>query len=527
MAPRSVSRYAGAATAVLVLAGSVCACASQSTGSGGGSAGQTLTVAIQNDLRETSQLQLSDPDSFTIMGGTVWEPLWTADPHGNSTPVLATGATSSPDFLTWTFTIRSGVKFSNGNPFTAEDVKLNLDAFTNPKNASPLDVYLTNIKSYTVLSPTKIQFKLKAPDANLPSLFTDTMYMADMKHYNANHPIGTGPYMWSGRVPGSSITFVRNPLYWRGRPPLAKVVFQVIPDPQVAALDLERGDVDVVTNYLNPKSVPGLRSNPDLTVHSIPGGQDYVVLTDFEKARRGGYKNALDVREGLAYLWNAQKLIPPIIGAFGTIAWQPLPPSYPGTDPTIKGPAFPYNPAKGKQLLAAGGIGPGGTIRILVREAPYNCDVATAFASELKTLGYNPQLQCIEPEVADAATQKYNWDLLMTRHTPFTDAAHSYQDAWSVADVPNPPTDVETLRDSQLQAILDKMTATSPKLDSATYAQLGSEAAQTIVKQQVAYLPGYFANVTYVSRSNIKGIVLVPTSYNCWLMNGFTTVTKS
>ena len=71
------------------------------------------------------------------------------------------------------------------------------------------------------------------------------------------------------------------------------------------------------------------------------------------------------------------------------------------------------------------------------------------------------------------------------------------------------------------------MTATSPKSDSATYAQLGSEAAQTIVKQQVAYLPGYFANVTYVASSKVKGIVLVPTSYNCWLMNGFTTVTKT
>ena len=75
--------------------------------------------------------------------------------------------------------------------------------------------------------------------------------------------------------------------------------------------------------------------------------------------------------------------------------------------------------------------------------------------------------------------------------------------------------------EAALPDVPDKLGAT---LDKTTYQSLGSQAAQIIVKQQIASLPGYFANITYAAKSNVQGIMVVPTSYNCWLMNSFTTV---
>jgi peptide/nickel transport system substrate-binding protein len=496
---------------------------SSSTGTGGAKTGGTLKVAVETDVREMTQLELHDPVSKTILGSTVFDPLFTIDTHSNSVPALASAATSTPDFLTWTFTIRSGVKFQNGKPFTANDVKLNLDAYLDPKNASNSAVDLGNVKSYAVTSPTQIQITLKSPDAHLPALFTDAIFMADMEpgDYNATHPIGTGPYTFVSRVAGSSLTFKRNPDYWRGRPPLDQVLFQVVPDPQVAALELESGEVDIVANYLDITSLPALSKDKDVKLHSTQGGTFYVVHTDFEKDRRGGYKNGQDIRQGLAYLWDPSKIITPVIGAFGSVAVQPIPGWQPGNDPSLKAPLWPYDPTQGEQLLAEGGIPKGGTIKVLVRTAPYNCDVATAFQSQMKQLGYKVQLTCLDPSVADPATQKYDWDLLLTRHTPSADAAASYQNSWSVDDVPNPPDDVETLRDQNLQTVLDQMTATA---DPTKYAALGAQAADIIMKQDIASLPGYFDTVLFAARSNINGVVPAPTAYNGFLMNSFTTV---
>jgi peptide/nickel transport system substrate-binding protein len=525
-------RAAALATIVVIVA-AACSSKGPSTG-GGGSAdagpvqkGGALTVAIADDLREPSQLQAHDSLSRLVMGSTVYDPLFTTDENHKSAPALATGATPSADFMTWTFNIREGVKFQDGSVFDANDVKQNLDAIVDPTYASATAGDIENVASWRVVNPTQIELTLHKPDADLPATFTDMIFMGNMEKYDPEHPIGTGPYEWSKRVPGDHIEFTKFAGYWRGEPPLDSVNFKVVSDPQAAALQLQSGDVDVLTNdSVASTMLPALKANPDITVYETPGATDFHGYTNFEKDRRGGYTDGQKVRQGLADLWNPEEAIPHIIGDFGKLSTQPIPDWMPGGDPSLK--PWPFKEDEGKRLLAEGGIPAGGVIKILATDRPYMCQVGAAYQSKLHDLGYDAQFQCLQPEVAVKSVQNYDWDVLLWRNSADTTAIRHYQGTWSIGlagDPPAPPDDVSTLRDPELQGILDKMSA-SPA-DSPAYADLGKQAAQILVTKQIATLPGYFDTARIAARNNVHGIVVSPEVYFGFLYNAMGTVWKS
>lgn len=484
--------------------------------------GGTLTIAIEDDIRAGGNLQAHDVVDNTVYGSTVFDPLFTVSRNGNPAPALATGATPSDGNLTWTFTIRQGVKFTDGKPFNAESVKENLDAFLNAKNASPVAADLADIKSYSVTGPYTIVIQLHTPYAHLPNIFMDNAYMAEMNPYNPNVPVGTGPYEFVSHVVGNELTFKRNPDYWRGEPPLNEVVFKVITTPQLATLDLEKGIVDMVPEYLDATSIDALSKQSGINLYSAKGTDNYQAFFDFQKARTGGYKNAADIRQGLADLIDTQQLVPPLIGSFGTLATQPIPSGEAGYDPSIT--PWPFNPTEGETLLAEGGIPKGGTISLYAIQRTDLCSVATAFQAQLNSLGYHATLQCLENEVAATVLRNYQWDMFFWHNGEGNLASATFQDIWAITNAPNPPNDIFTLRDPQLQNVINAMVATT---DTSQYEKLVQQASQIVVKQQIATIPLYFDTVWIAARSNVHGIVANAQDDYGLLMNAMTTVWKS
>jgi len=484
--------------------------------------GGTLTIAIEDDIRAGGNLQAHDVVDNTVYGSTVFDPLFTVSKSGNPAPALATAATPSDGNLTWTFTIRQGVKFTDGKPFNAESVKENLDAFLNAKNASPVAADLADIKSYNVTGPYTIVIHLDTPYAHLPNIFMDNAYMAEMNPYNPNVPVGTGPYEFVSHVVGNELTFKRNPDYWRGDPPLNEVVFKVITTPQLATLDLEKGIVDMVPEYLDSTSIDALSKQSGINLYSAKGTDNYQAFLDFQKARTGGYKNAADVRQGLADLIDTQQLVPPLIGSFGTLATQPIPAGEAGYDPSIT--PWPFDPTQGEKLLAEGGIPKGGTISLYAIQRTDLCAVATAFQAQLNSLGYHATLQCLENEVAATVLRNYQWDMFFWHNGEGNLASATFQDIWAITNAPNPPNDIFTLRDPQLQNVINAMVATT---DTSQYEKLVQQASQIVVKQQIATIPLYFDTVWIAARSNVHGVVANAQDDYGLLMNAMTTVWKS
>jgi peptide/nickel transport system substrate-binding protein len=173
-------------------------------------------------------------------------------------PCLAQSWEISPDQLTYTFHLRHGVKWHDGAPFTADDVKYTYDKLMDPKvDAAPIRSYFTTIKSCEILDPFTVRFTateryfktLEVIGTFMPIVPKHILEVGEPdfnKHPFGRHPIGTGPYKFVKWDTGSQIVVERNDAYWAGPIHYPKrIVYEIIEEPYVAAQLLKKGEIDV------------------------------------------------------------------------------------------------------------------------------------------------------------------------------------------------------------------------------------------------------------------------------------------
>src|SRR4051795_12772498 len=232
-----------AAALVLAACGSSSSNSDSSSKSSGGSPatkegtpkrGGSVTIARIEDSQSFDKTNVFQNESIWLVE-QIMETLYTVGPDGKTLkPWLATSYTKSSDGLTYTFKLRPGVKFSNGQPMTSADVKFSIDdARTQKKGWGYLDAA---IKKVTTPDPQTVAFHLKsrwAPYVADIALFANGIIPKDFAGQSRaefyKHPMGTGPFMWDSRVVGKSVTFKKNPHYWQeGKPYLDKVTWTYV-----------------------------------------------------------------------------------------------------------------------------------------------------------------------------------------------------------------------------------------------------------------------------------------------------------
>jgi peptide/nickel transport system substrate-binding protein len=189
----------------------------------------------------------------------LFDPLWGVDEKGNYFPMLATEVPSlqnggiSQDGLTWRVKLRGDVKWHDGQPFGADDVKFTHDLLMREdfKAGSRLGHEL--VTDIQVTSPTEIIWKMKQAYAPYLAILASTFIVpkhvlgsaADPNTADfTNAPVGTGAFVWGERVPGDHITLNANPNYWGDGPSPEKVVFRYIPDLTVMFTQFKTGEID-------------------------------------------------------------------------------------------------------------------------------------------------------------------------------------------------------------------------------------------------------------------------------------------
>jgi peptide/nickel transport system substrate-binding protein len=173
-------------------------------------------------------------------------------------PCLAESWEISPDQLTYTFHLRHGVKWHDGTPFTADDVKYTYDEVQDPKVDCPfLRIYFTNIKSCEVLDPYTVRFVATERYFKTLEMIGELQIVPRHvfekgepdfnKHPFGRHPIGTGPYKFVRWDTGSKIVVERNDDYWDTPHPRypKRIVYEVIQEDTTAAQLLKKGEIDV------------------------------------------------------------------------------------------------------------------------------------------------------------------------------------------------------------------------------------------------------------------------------------------
>ena len=288
-----------------------------------------------------------------IVYANIYEGLVKTNSKGKFVPGLATKWDISSDGKIYTFYLRKGVKFHNGEPFNAQVAKWNLDRAKaeNTKNVHP--EYFRGISKIEMPDDFTLILHLKDVDALfIAHMAEGDAVMLPMKGYeNANtHPIGTGPFKFTKWVRGDRVEMARFEGYWNPELPyLDNVTFKFIGDASAQIAALKAGDIDVLGWISAPESAAELSKDKRFKVYAGTTTGEVIMSTNNKAAP---FDNKL-VRQAVAHAIDRQTIIDLVMFGYGTPIgshWSPSTPYY--VDLTGK---FEYNPVKAKTLLAKAG----------------------------------------------------------------------------------------------------------------------------------------------------------------------------
>jgi peptide/nickel transport system substrate-binding protein len=193
-----------------------------------------------------------------------------AMPGSMMAPSLAESWTVSPDQKTYEFKLREGLKFHNGDPFTADDVKFSFQRTKANK------VFKDKVRDVEVAGPYRVRFHLNEPFPDFMTFYgtlaTGASWVVPKKYVERvgddgfkKHPIGLGPYKFVSHTPGVELVMEANEGYWRKVPSVKRLVFKVVPEPTTRAAMIKRGEVDVAY-MLDTATAQELKRDPNLTL---------------------------------------------------------------------------------------------------------------------------------------------------------------------------------------------------------------------------------------------------------------------
>ncbi|SDT47914.1 ABC transporter substrate-binding protein [Microlunatus soli] len=412
---RAATIGAGAILSVLLLVVTACSAGAGDSGGGnpsGGAADQTLSIGLGAAPANLDMTQTAGAAIPQALMYNVYEGLVKLDGNADVQPLLAKSWKISDDGLSYDFTLQSGVKFSNGDPFDADVVKSNLDAVPDWKANTP--TVLSAIKSVQAVSPTEVKINLKQPDNNL--LFwlagpLGAMFSPKAKDDLANSAIGTGPYLMDKYNRGESLILKRNDSYWGTKAKLSRATLRYYSDANAPVNALRSGDLDAVYQSQAADQVKQFQSDQQFTVQ-------IGVTTGITVMSMNNAKPPFDdkrVRQAIIYGVDRNAVNTTSTNGLGKVLGGPVPPTDPWyTDLSKK---YPYDPAKARQLLKAAGKSKL-SVDFNVPSLPYAQTIAQVVKSDLAKIGVTANLHTQEfPAVwLDKTYTKHDYDLTVINH---------------------------------------------------------------------------------------------------------------
>lgn len=373
--PHPVGRLAAAVAAVLAML-SLAACGGSGSGAAPSSASGVLTVAMTAaDVPNLDTVLTGGQgyEGYRFAGNSLYDGLTKWDLAQDTEipkiiPGLAESWDVSTDKLTWTFKLRQGVTFHDGTPFDADAVIYNFDRYANPKAtqfdqtvAASAGLSVSTIASYKKVDDTTVSITTKAPNSHLDSDIV-FLYIASptaLKKYGtefAQHPVGTGPFVFDSLTQGQQATFVANQDYWDGAPKLDKLVLKPMPDVSARLAALRSGEVNWA-EAPNPDDLASLK-NDGFQVFTNDYDHIWPWILDTS------YKPLSDakVRRALNLAIDRETMATELLKDTADPAYQMPPIANQAYDKAND--AYSYDPDEAKKLLAEAGYADGFTMTV-------------------------------------------------------------------------------------------------------------------------------------------------------------------
>ena len=411
----------------------------------------------------------------------IYEPLYFIEDDGTEVPTLATDYTISDDGLTWTFTLREGVQFHNGEPLKASDVVYTIERC---RGAARMYSYVEPIADVTAPDDNTVVFTLGyeyAPFLNYIGslMIVNEKYCTEVGEEGMRtSTCGTGPYVLKEHNQNIETTLQANPNYWREEAPIKDISFKIITDTSTMLIAFESGELDCVT-VPSPNWEAIQATGKYTTVLNDAIHVSYLMMNHIVEP----FDNKL-VRQAVNYALNKDDMVLMAMDGLAAPAMTLAKPGY-VFGATEDCPTYPYDPDKARELLNQAGFPDGFDAGAIKTISGYFEKIAQVAQSNLADVGITATIEVCESSAYNDDCIGGNFSLAVMGVTVGTDMANydmiyhtKYIDNLNCARYSNPEVD----------ALFDEGVAT---VDKAEREQIYKELI-SIVQEDAVYAPVFF-----------------------------------
>jgi peptide/nickel transport system substrate-binding protein len=353
----------------------------------------TLTIGF---AAEPANLDFTTTDGAAIPEAllvNVYEGLVKIDQAtGEIAPLLAESWDVSDDGRTYTFTLREDVTFSNGEPFTAEDVKFSIERVQSDDWTINLKGAMDVVESVEVVSPTEVNVTLSEPSNDW--LFRMTTRIGAMFSPTgvddlANEAIGTGPYLVAEWNRGESIVLQANEDYWGERPAVETVTLRYFDDPTATNNALLTEGIDVIGTVQAPEALDQFDDDRFQVIEGTTNGEVTLAFNN-----ESGPMSDVRVRQAIKHAIDHEALLETAWAGRGFLIGAPVPPTDPWYEDLTD--LYPYDPQQARDLLADAGYEDDLSLRFRIANLPYAVAAAQVVSSQLEEVGVAAEIEPLE-----------------------------------------------------------------------------------------------------------------------------------
>lgn len=413
-----------------------------------------------------------------------------------------------PDPRTYIFHLRRGVRFHDGRPLTARDVKYTFD--------SVLDGSLVTAKASTFRFVEKIEapddhtvvFRLKEPFATLLWNVSDgaigIVPAGSGRDFN-RLPIGSGPFKFVSLTPDSEVVIERNPEYWGGAPPIPRVRFAAVPDTTTRALELRKGAADVASNALTADMVLALQRETQLGVQQAPGTiYNYLAFN-----LRDPILQDVRVRQALAYAIDREPLIHHLWRDMARPAASVLPAQHWAYSDDVK--KYPHDPAAANRLLDEAGYRrgiDGVRFRLTMKTSTEETTrlLAAVLQQQLRAVGIALDIRTFEFATFFSDVIKGSFQLYALRWIGGNEDPDMFEHVFHSASVPPRRANRSHYANPRVDWLID---AARVETDQAKRAALYKE-VQQILAEELPYIHLWYLDNVLVHSPRVRHVKLSP-----------------
>ncbi|GAB3622328.1 ABC transporter substrate-binding protein [Mariniluteicoccus endophyticus] len=385
-------------------------------GQGTSGSGSKATLAIG----ATAQPPTMDPTAndaaaiAQVMLYNVYETLVKLDSDGKLRPLLAQRWEVTPDNRTYTFHLDPAAKFASGRQVTADDVKFSIERIKNSASTAALKKQMAVVESVAATDAQTATVTLTRPSnfwlydmSSTAGIVFDSKSTDDL----ASRTAGSGPYALKEWAQGSTVTLGKNADYWGTAPRFDEVTFRYFSDANAMNAAMLAGDLDIISNIQAPAALPQFADASRFKV--IEGTTNGEVVMSMNNQSPG--LNDPRVRQAIRHAVDRKALLETVWAGKGTLIGSMVPPTDPWYE-DLSG-AYPYDPAKAKQLLAEAGV-QNLKLRLRLPTLPYATGAGQFVASQLKEVGIEVVIDQLEfpARWVDTVLTRGDYDMSIVSH---------------------------------------------------------------------------------------------------------------